>query len=346
MASPKGTSWSPNALISLSPAKKATAPPVLGRVAAISAMAFPAMAALFTASASSPLMLAANRIMDPPKPTSWFPNSPMSFSPVKNPAMPPRFGRVAAISASVLPAIAAVLTKLPSRPAMLLENFIIASPKGTSSPAKADREDPPVSQEVNPSSRSAAVISKIASVSAFTPSSMAASMPRAPSINGCTLVMNAARSAPICGNDPDIPLINPPTIPPINPPMAFPMVCSSLPPSPISQSRPGICARPPMAARTTASSAITTPRPSTPTIAEGISPANAPRAAIMPLRSPIPATPFRRASVSMLPKADTIPEKKDISKLTTDWISVGRLRAKPSMTSIRNCMMESTICGV
>ena len=101
-----------------------------------------------------------------------------------------------------------------------------------------------------------------------------------------------------------------------------------------------------MAASTTASSAITTPSPSTPTIAEGTRPAKAPRATMIPLRSPIPAIPFRSASVSMLPKADTIPEKKDINRLTTDWISVGRLRAKPSMISIRNSMMESTICGV
>ena len=41
-----------------------------------------------------------------------------------------------------------------------------------------------------------------------------------------------------------------------------------------------------------------------------------------------------------------MPEKKDISRSTTDWIRVGMLRASPSITAIRNCMMESTIWGV
>ena len=56
--------------------------------------------------------------------------------------------------------------------------------------------------------------------------------------------------------------------------------------------------------------------------------------------------PFSSASVSMLPSADTMPEKKDISRSTTDWIRVGMLRASPSITAIRNCMTESTIWGV
>ena len=185
-------------------------------------------------------MLAANFIMDSPKPTNWFPNSPISFSPAKKPTMPPLLGSVAAISAKVFPAIAAVLTKSPSSPVILLENCTIASPKGTSCSAKSDREEPPVNQEVRPSSKSAAVISRIASVSALTPSSMEASILFAPLINGCTLVINAPRSAPICGKELETPLINPPTMPPTNPPIALPMVCNSLPPSPISQSRPGI----------------------------------------------------------------------------------------------------------
>ena len=172
-------------------------------------------------------MLAANFIMEPPKPTSWSPKDPMSFSPAKNPAMPPLLGRVAAISARVFPAIAAVLTRSPSSPVMLWENFFMASPKGTSSSAKVERDEPPVSQEVRPSSKSAAVISMIAPVRALTPSSMAGSIPLAPSIKGCMLVIKAARSMPIWGKEPDTPLINPPTMPPIKPPMAFPMVCKS-----------------------------------------------------------------------------------------------------------------------
>ena len=57
MASPKGTRFSPKVSKSFSPVKKSTTPPLFGKVAAISAKAFPAVAALDTASASRPLIL-------------------------------------------------------------------------------------------------------------------------------------------------------------------------------------------------------------------------------------------------------------------------------------------------
>ena len=116
----------------------------------------------------------------------------------------------------------------------------MASPKGTSCSAKSEREDPPVSQEVNPSKISAAVRSKITSVSALTPESISGLILLAPSIKGCTLAMNEDRSAPIWGNCPEIPLIKPPTIPPTKEPIATPTLSSSFPPSLISQDKPGI----------------------------------------------------------------------------------------------------------
>ena len=197
MASPKGTRFSPKVSRSFSPVKKSTAPPLFGKVAAISAKAFPAVAALDTASVSRPLILLENPIILSPKPTSCSPNTPISLSPAKNPATPPLLGRVAAISASVFPAIAAVLTRFPSKPEMVLENFIMASPNGTSSSAKAPKEDPPVSQEVRLSRRSTPVIIRIAPAKALTPSRREESIPRAPSIKGCTLAINCAKSAPI-----------------------------------------------------------------------------------------------------------------------------------------------------
>ena len=73
----------------------------------------------------------------------------------------------------------------------------MASPNGTSCSAKSDKEEPPVSQEVKPSSKSAAVMRMIASVSALTPVSISGLMLPAPSTKGLTFVMNEDRSAPI-----------------------------------------------------------------------------------------------------------------------------------------------------
>ena len=98
-------------------------------------------------------------------------------------------------------------------------------------------------------------------------------------------------------------------MPPTNPPIAVPICSSSLPPSPISQERPGICARAPTAARTIASSAIRAPMPSTPIIALGISAATAPNATIMPDSRPIPAMVFTNTLVSSPARASMMPEK-------------------------------------
>ena len=132
IASPKGISCSPNASMSFSPAKKPTTPPEFGIVVAISAIALPAMEALVTASASNPCIADANPIIASPNGISCAPKALISFSPVKNPITPPEFGRVDAISASVLPAVAAFATNSPSIPAIAIEKSRIASPNGTS----------------------------------------------------------------------------------------------------------------------------------------------------------------------------------------------------------------------
>ena len=185
----------------------------------------------------------------------------------------------------------------------------MASPNGTSCSAKSDKEEPPVSQEVKPSSRSAAVMSMIASVRALTPVSILGLMLDAPSMNGCTLVMKEDKSAPICGNELETPLINPPTIPPTNPPIAVPMVWRSWPPSLISHSSPGIRASPPTAARTIANSVITAPIPRTPTMAAGTSPATRPRAPTRAVNRPTAPIPLIRLSASILLNALRTPAK-------------------------------------
>ena len=180
IASPKGTSWSPNAPISFSPAKKPTTPPLFGIVDAISAIAFPAFAASVTTLASKPATESAKAFIASPKGTSWSPNAPISFSPAKKPTTPPLLGSVAAISASVLPATAALATTSPSIPDISSENCFIAVPKGTSSSANPVSEDPPVNQEVSPSRIFAAVRIRIVSARAFTPSIIDGSIAEAP----------------------------------------------------------------------------------------------------------------------------------------------------------------------
>ena len=180
IASPNGTSCSPKASMSFSPAKKPTTPPLFGIVDAISAIAFPAFAASVTTLASKPATESAKAFIASPKGTSWSPNAPISFSPAKKPTTPPLLGSVAAISASVLPATAALATTSPSIPDISSENCFIAVPKGTSSSANPVSEDPPVNQEVSPSRIFAAVRIRIVSARAFTPSIIDGSIAEAP----------------------------------------------------------------------------------------------------------------------------------------------------------------------
>ena len=170
IASPNGTSCFPNSPISFSPAKNPTTPPEFGMVVAISAMALPAIAASVTAFASSPVIASPNCLIASPNGTSCFPKAVMSFSPAKKDTNPPVFGIVAAISANALPAVAAFATISPSMFPIANEKSLIASPNGTSSSPNLDKDDPPVSQEVNPCKISAAVRISTVSANAFTPS--------------------------------------------------------------------------------------------------------------------------------------------------------------------------------
>ena len=200
IALPKGTSCSPNALISFSPAKKPTTPPLFGIVVAISARALPAVAASVTTAASKPATSSAKLFIAWPNGMSCSPKAFMSFSPVNQPTTPPELGSVAAISASVLPAVAAFATTSPSIPAISSENCFIALPNGTSSSAKPVKEEPPVSQEVRPSRIFAAVRTRMVSARALTPSIIEGSIADAPCTNGWMLVMKPDRSVAICGN--------------------------------------------------------------------------------------------------------------------------------------------------
>ena len=200
IALPNGTSCSPKSSISFSPAKKPTTPPLFGTVLAISASALPAVAASVITLASIPATSFAKLRMARPNGISCSPKAFISFSPAKKPTTPPVLGSVSAISARVLPAIAALETASPSIPLISSENCFIAFPNGTISSAKPESELPPVNHEVSPSKIFAAVRIRIVSARALTPSSIAGSMEAAPSRNGWTLVMKPERSEPICGN--------------------------------------------------------------------------------------------------------------------------------------------------
>ena len=133
--------------------------------------------------------------------------------------------------------------------------------------------------------------------------------------------MNADKSEPILGKLLETPLMNPPTIPPIKDPIAFPTPCISSAPSLINHFRPGICANSPIAARTSASSAITTPIPRTPTMAAGTSDATAARAIMIADNKPIPAMPLSKTSTSIPLSASMTPEKKAIRTSTPACIN-------------------------
>ena len=136
--------------MSFSPAKKPTTPPEFGIVDAISAIAFPAVAAFVTVSALRPVTASENSIIASPKGTSCSPKAFMSFSPAKKPRTPPLFGSVAAISANALPAVAACSTTSLFISPIAIEKSLMASPNGTSCSAKSDMDEPPVIQEAIP----------------------------------------------------------------------------------------------------------------------------------------------------------------------------------------------------
>ena len=125
-------------------------------------------------------------------------------------------------------------------------------------------------------------------------------------------------------------------IPPINFPIAVPTPCSNSPPFPINQFKPGICANAPIAANTTANSAITTPMAKTPDIADGAKLAIADKANIRADIKPMPAIPSTNVLISIPFKACIKPAKNCINRFTTDRITVGRSAARASIIPIIN----------
>ncbi len=220
--------------------KISATPPVFGTVSAKAVKAPPAVAALTTAFVSIPLTDSEKDFMPSPKTTSCSPNVSKSFSPMNQPTTPPVLGTVSASSVNAFPAVAAFSTTLAFNPSTVSANSTMASPNGTSSSANSLMEEPPVIQEAIPLKISAAVINRIASISAVTPSSIEASIAEAPSINGCTFSMKLDKSVPISPNCPVMPVITPPAIPPINWPIATPIASNKSPPSDINHCKPGI----------------------------------------------------------------------------------------------------------
>ena len=122
-----------------------------------------------------------------------------------------------AISANVLPAIAANVTKVGSILTSLEENSAIASPNlGNCSPNTSNPLFPPVNKLEILSSKFAPERITRASASIFIPSSELVSIPD-------KLSINVLRFSEICGNPLDIPAPIPPMILPIKEPIPYPI---------------------------------------------------------------------------------------------------------------------------
>ena len=142
------------------------APPLLGKEDAKSAIPCPAVTAASTASVSIPCTASENPFIAVPNDTIPSANVPISFSPMIAPSKPPLFGSKAAISASILPALAAVDTASISIPDTSSEKALRPSPRGASSSANSENDDPPVIHDVIASNKLAAVSADITPINA------------------------------------------------------------------------------------------------------------------------------------------------------------------------------------
>ena len=105
MESPNDTNCLPNTLMSFSPAKNPTTPPEFGIVAAISANALPAVAALATTSPSMSLITSEKSRIDSPNGTNWLPNDDNDDPPVSQDVNPCKISaavRIRIVSANAL----------------------------------------------------------------------------------------------------------------------------------------------------------------------------------------------------------------------------------------------------
>ena len=271
MPSPRSSSPSPNASKSLlSPVIKETKPPLFGTVPASFVNVRPTCAAALTVSGLIPAVATAKALIPSPSNLRSSLNpSRSSFSPTILARIPPSFGISAVASAKVFKALAEAVIAGPSilSPPTVLEKLLIAVPRGTKAAVNLVRASSPVIQEVIALSRSAPVKIRIVDARDLTPSSMDASNPEAPSINGWRFVMNVERFVAISGRPEVIPALKPPTILPTKFPIAYPTVARNSPPSATSSCKPGILLRPPAITSTPASMPRTAANATAPEIA-------------------------------------------------------------------------------
>ena len=192
IAAPNGTSCNAKLVRLLSPLKSDISPPVFGTVFAISAKAFPALAAPTTASSSTFLTVLENKAMAAPKGIRSSANVARSLSPEKKDIKPPVFGIVLAISVNTFPALAAAVIALSSiLPATVLENSAMAFPNGIRSSANVARSLSPAKSDTRPP-----VLGMVSAISDMTLPALAAAVIAPSSIFPETVLENSVIAFP------------------------------------------------------------------------------------------------------------------------------------------------------
>ena len=293
----------------------------------------------------------------------------MSLSPAKKPATPPVLGIISAISAIVLPALAAAVTAaLSMLPDTMDENSTIALPNVLIFSPKSSIELLPVINDAIPSNNSAAVNVIIIADNTRILSSIPESIVLKPSKNGVKLSINELNLAPISGKFSVAAVANPLTIPPTNDPIAFPTACANVADSSINQVKPGISDSLPIAANNKPISATMSIAPATPRRADGTIGAIVENINTNAAKAPIPRANSANCSIDILPIASlatpimafiTFPIAPAILgiasaipliivtiKSTKYPIISGVLVARDSNILEINCITPSTIAGI
>ena len=246
---------------------------------------------------------------------------------------------------NAFPASAAEFIASTLIPSTSLENSIIDFPKGTNCSPNFPKDDSPEKKEAKLSMKLLAVNAKIATANDLIPSLTEGSISLAPFKNGCKACINDDKFSPTDTNPLETPDKKPPAIFPTNSPIAVPIFASILDPSPISQSKPSICASPPKAANIAAIPATT--------MANATIPFNAPATgivltifAVIPNATNIPATDSRdesKLAKPPFPKASPKALKNLPIKFIAESTSSGILSARLSIMLIRKLNIPSTI---
>ena len=199
-------------------------PPDFGIELARSAICSPALAADFTAASfiGSPVVrIAENDFIADPKATNLSPKLAISFSPAIVPHQPPSLGIVFAISAIILPALAAAVTALSSMPLTVFENATIDIPKGTNCKANSLSESPAPNHEAILSTNPAFVNDIINDTNVCALVKTDSSSNLTPVINGIRFIINIDKFVATSGSPDVIPCAIPPTKLPIILPSPF-----------------------------------------------------------------------------------------------------------------------------